>query len=56
MGEKLLAGALLAKGIHIQRRPMRQSVFLVDPVGKALRRLRKLRKIIYSVERPNALW
>ena len=44
MGEKLLAGALLAKGIHIQRRRIRQSVSRVDPVGKALRRFRRLKK------------
>ena len=56
MGEKLLSGALLAKGIHIQRRRMRQSVSRVDPVGKALRRFRRLRRRIYSVEGPNALW
>ncbi len=56
MGEKLLSGALVAKGIHIQRKRMRQSVSRVDPVGKALRRFRRLRRRVYSVEGPNALW
>ena len=56
MGEKMLKGALLSKGITMQRRRLRESVERVDPVGKVVRRFRNLKRRVYSVEGPNALW
>ena len=56
MGERLLSGALRARGIRIQRRRMRESVSRVDPLGKVLRRLRNLKRRRYCVEGANALW
>ena len=56
MGERLLSGALRARGIRVQRRRMRESIARVDPLGKVLRRLRNLKRRRYCVEGSNALW
>ena len=56
MGEKMLVGALLSRGITVQRGMLRKSIEHVDPVGKVLRRLRTLRRRAYNVSTPNALW
>ena len=42
MGEKMLVGALLSRGITVQKEMLRKSIERVDPVGKVLRRLRTL--------------
>ena len=55
MGEKMLAGALLSRGITVQREMLHKSIERVDPVGKVLRRLRTLRRRAYNVSTPNAL-
>ena len=42
VGEKMLLGALLSRGITVQREMLRKSIERVDPVEKVLRRLRTL--------------
>ena len=42
MGEKMLVGALLSRGITVQKEMLRKSIERLDPVGKVLRRLRTL--------------
>ena len=42
MGEKMLVGALLSRGITVQKEMLRKSIERVDPVGKVLLRLRTL--------------
>ena len=44
MGEKILQGA---SGIRIQRRRLRSSTEMVEPIGKVLRGLRTLRRRKY---------
>ena len=56
MGEEMLVGALLSRGITVQREMLRISIERVDPVGKVLRRSRTLRRRAYNVSTPNALW
>ena len=56
LGENMLVGALLSRGITVQREMLRRSIERVDPVGKVLRRLRSLRRTAYNVSTPNALW
>ena len=52
----MLVGALLSRGITVQREMLRRSIERVDPVGKVLRRLRSLQRTAYNVSTPNALW
>jgi len=56
MGEKMLKGALLSKSIHVQRSRLRSAITRVDPIGKIVRRFRTLKRRVYKVECPNALW
>ena len=56
MGEKMLVGALLSRGITVQMEMLRKSIERVDPVGKVLRRLRTLQRRAYNVSTSNALW
>ena len=53
---KMFVGALLSREIIVQREMLRKSIECVDPVGKVLRRLRRLRRRAYNVSTPNALW
>ena len=55
-GERLIMGALRARGIHVQRDRMRGSLRRLDPVGRALRRRLKIRRRVYSVPCANFLW
>ena len=56
MGERMLAGALRSQGLRIQRRRLRESIMRVDPLGRILRRFQVMRRRVYKVEGPNALW
>eukprot|EP00794_Sanderia_malayensis_P005725 gene5725-6425_t len=55
-GETVVAGALRSRGIKVQRWRMRDSMKRVDPIGKIARKLFLVRRRIYSVRSPNALW
>ena len=56
MGERMAGGALRARGIRIQRRRLRDSMRRIDPVGRLMRKLQVMRRRVYKVEGPNALW
>ena len=49
----MLAGALLSRGITVQREMLRKSIERIDPVGKVLWHLRKR---AYNVSTTNVLW
>ena len=53
MREKMLAGALLSRGVTVHREMLRKLIERVDPVGKVLWHLRKR---AYNVSTTNALW
>ena len=55
-GERMVMGALRGRGLLVQRYRVRESINRVDPVSRALRRLRTVQRRVYSVPRPNALW
>ena len=55
MGEKMLVGGLLSRGITVQREMLHKSIERVDLVVKVLRRWRTLRRRAYNVSTPNAL-
>ena len=56
MGERLLAGALRSEGLRIHRQRLCESIMQVDPLGRIWRRFQVMRRRIYKVEGPNALW
>lgn len=55
-GERYMIGALRARGFHLQRSRIRDSILRVDPIGRACRRRRTLFRRQYNVPGPNALW
>ena len=55
-GETYVIGALRSRGIRVQRWRMRESIYTVDPVSRALRRSRGIVRRTYNVPCPNALW
>ena len=55
-GERMVMGALTAKNIKVKRERVRASIFRVDPVNRMLRRHTLIKRRVYSVPTPNALW
>ena len=55
-GERMMAGFLISKGLHVSRSTMRKSIHRVDPINTALRWVRKTPCHVYSVPGPNPLW
>ena len=55
-GERLLIGHLAARGIIVPRAKVRASIHRVDPESTQLRRSITIRRRIYHVEGPNAVW
>ena len=55
-GETYVKGALQGRGITVQRARIRASLFRIDPVGRAIRRRRKIVRRTYNVTSPNNLW
>ena len=55
-GERMVLGALRGRGLLAQRNRVRESIFRVDPVSRALRRFRTVQRRVYNVTKPNALW
>ena len=53
-GERMVKGALLAQGYRIQRDRIRNAMDTVNPDRNRL--ARKIRRRVYSVSGPNALW
>ena len=55
-GECLMSGHLTQRGIIVPRARLRASIHRVDPENTALRRSIAIRRRVYYVEGPNALW
>jgi hypothetical protein len=55
-GRNLVRGALLSRGLRIQRRRIESSISRVDPVTTALSHRRRIIRRIYNVPCPNFLW
>ena len=55
-GEAYVRGALQGRGISVQRARIRESLFHIDPVGRAIRRRRQIIRRTYNVTSPNNLW
>eukprot|EP00794_Sanderia_malayensis_P021059 gene21059-23115_t len=55
-GESYVIGACRSRGIHVQRRRIREAIKAVDPISRALRRTVSILRRVYCVSGPNALW
>ena len=55
-GETFVLGALRQRGIHIQRWRVRDAIWHVDPLTRAMRRSVAIIRRAYNVPCPNALW
>lgn len=55
-GETMMIGAIRSRGIKVQRWRVRDAITRVDPIGKVARKLFLVKRRIYSVASPNALW
>lgn len=55
-GERYIHGSLRSRNIRIQRWRLRHCLQELDPIGRALRRHRAIRRRIYNVQTPNQLW
>ena len=53
---KTIEGELLAQGIRVQRRRIRNSVKRMDPVGRRIRTINVIRRRVYNVHSPLSLW
>jgi len=55
-GERMVVGFLRARGLHIQRWKVRESIHAVDPLNCVNRWLQKNPRWVCSVPGPNSLW
>lgn len=55
-GEVLMKGHLLARGMKVKMKDMRDSIHRVDHANTVERRSKVIKRRIYSVPHPNALW
>ena len=56
IGISMLRGALLSRGIVMQRQRIMDSMQRVDPVNRSLWRNCRIQRRRYSVPGPNSLW
>ena len=55
-GETFVQGALRQRNIHVQRWRVKNTIQLVDPLSRAMRRSVAILRRVYNVPCPNALW
>jgi hypothetical protein len=55
-GLSYLMGYLSSKGMHVQRQRVRDSIERVDYLGLRLRTKKPIKRRVYVVKRPGALW
>lgn len=55
-GETYIRGSLVARKIFVQRYRVRESLRLLDPVGRAVRKRVTIQRRSYNVAAPNHLW
>ena len=56
IGQSMLRGILNSRGIHVSTVRLRECLSEVDPINSALRWASPIRRRVYSVPYPNALW
>ena len=52
----MMRGALIGRGLRIQRSRLRESMLRVDPVRTECRRRLRIKRRVYTVPGPNSLW
>lgn len=55
-GERLMQGHLSRLGLKVKRKDLRSSIRRVDPHGLELRQRHAIKRRVYCVPHPNALW
>lgn len=55
-GEVMMQGHLLSLNVKIRRKHLRESIRRVDPAGVISRSKKAVKRRLYSVPHPNALW
>nr|XP_058969483.1 uncharacterized protein LOC131795899 [Pocillopora verrucosa]XP_058969484.1 uncharacterized protein LOC131795899 [Pocillopora verrucosa] len=55
-GCKTIEGYLVSQGVHVQRWRLRSAIKRVDPIGRRLRSMNAIRRRVYNVRSPLALW
>ena len=55
-GHALIEGHLKSQGIKVQRRRLCESIRRVDPIASSIRWQQLLKRRVYNVPGPNALW
>ncbi len=55
-GIRMVTGVLRSHGIHVQSMRVRDALYDVDPVGMSVRWATVVKRRVYSVKSPNALW
>ena len=55
-GERLMQGHLSRLGLKVKRKDLRSSIHRVDPHGVEFRKQHAIKRRIYCVPHPNALW
>ncbi|XP_034780548.2 uncharacterized protein LOC117417176 isoform X1 [Acipenser ruthenus] len=55
-GESYVRGSLVQRGVRVQRWRVRERLSILDPVGRAVRKRRAIRRRVYNVPGPNHLW
>ncbi|XP_069131960.1 uncharacterized protein [Argopecten irradians] len=55
-GNEMMHGFLMAEGIQVQRRRVRETLTAVDPPAAAQRWSQSIRRRVYRVPVPNSLW
>ena len=53
---KTIEGSLVSQGIRVQRARLRNCLKRVDPIGRRLRSITTIRRRVYNVRSPLALW
>ena len=56
MGEIMLMGHLISKGIDVQRKRLREAIHRVDPEGVEERKAKGIKRRVYEVPYPNYIW
>ena len=55
-GESYVRGSLRGRQINVQRHRVRDSIKMVDPIGRSIRKRYAICRRVYNVRGPNHLW
>ena len=56
IGQSMLRGVLIARGIHVSTVRLRECLSELDPINSVLRWASPIRRRVYYVPYPNFLW